>query len=61
MDRSRYYVSLTRSGYGYYSIIDRARRNEDGERFAVYSYLTRKEAEDLLATLTARESAERAS
>ncbi|MFA5377853.1 MAG: hypothetical protein WC455_19035 [Dehalococcoidia bacterium] len=45
----RYYISPTPNSGGYYSIIDRTLRNEFGERYALFCYLTKQEAEEFLA------------
>jgi hypothetical protein len=47
----RYYVSLTPDSGGYYSVIDRTRKNEFGERYALACYLSKQEAFDFLADI----------
>lgn len=47
----RYYVSLTPNSDGYYSVIDRTRKNEFGERYVLACYLSKQEAFDFLADI----------
>ncbi len=52
----RYYISPTPNSGGYYSVIDRARKNEFGERYALFCYLTKQEAEEFLSDVRKTEN-----